>query len=72
MGQYIDQPLLLQIAARVKSLREARGYSQEQVYFDTGIHVGRIETARLNVTVSTLGALCRYFEIDIVTFFKMD
>ena len=72
MAQLTDKKLLMQIALRLKALREARSLTQEQVYFDTGIHVGRIETARLNLSVSTLAALCDYFNIDLPTFFTFD
>ena len=41
----------------VKELRTEEDLSQEDVYNDTNIHIGRIETAKTNVTVSTLSAL---------------
>jgi transcriptional regulator with XRE-family HTH domain len=72
MAHLTDPSLLRQIATRLKAVREARGLTQEQVFVDTTIHVGRIETARINVTVSTVAALCTYFEIDLPTFFAFD
>ena len=57
------------IAGRLKELRIAKGVSQETVYEDTGIHIGKIETARYNITVSTLSRLCNYYGITLKEFF---
>ncbi|MCD8034479.1 MAG: helix-turn-helix transcriptional regulator [Alistipes sp.] len=64
-----DTMLLEAIASRLKALRVAKGVSQETVYEDTGIHIGKIETARYNVTVSTLSKLCNYYGITLKEFF---
>nr|WP_239403258.1 MULTISPECIES: helix-turn-helix transcriptional regulator [unclassified Alistipes] len=37
---------------------------------DTQIHVARIETAKVNISVSTLDAICRYFGISMEEFFR--
>ena len=44
--------LLEAIAGRLKELRAKKGVSQEIVYEDTGVHIGKIETARYNITLS--------------------
>lgn len=64
-----DTTLLEAIAGRLKELRIAKGVSQETVYEDTGIHIGKIETARYNITVSTLSRLCNYYGITLKEFF---
>ena len=69
MGQIKDEILLKKIALRLKSLREERGISQEQLYNETDIHIARIETARVNISVSTLSKLCGYFKISLAEFF---
>jgi transcriptional regulator with XRE-family HTH domain len=69
VSQINNKKLVEQIARKIKSLREECGLSQEVVYHDTGIHIGRIETGRSNVTVSTLDAICTYFDTDLATFF---
>ena len=61
--------LLEAIAGRLKELRVAKGVSQETVYEDTDIHIGKIETARYNITVSTLSKLCNYYGITLKEFF---
>ena len=70
MGQLRDIKLLQKIALVIKELRDAKNLTQEQVYNDTNIHVGRIETAKGNLSVSTLAALCKYFKIRMSEFHK--
>lgn len=70
MKQVRNQELLLKIALRIKQLRELKGISQEIMYMDTQIHVARIETAKVNISVSTLDAICRYFGITLSEFFQ--
>lgn len=64
-----DTMLLEAIAGRLKELRAEKGVSQETVYENTGIHIGKIETARYNITVSTLSKLCNYYGITLKEFF---
>ncbi|WP_200868403.1 helix-turn-helix domain-containing protein [Cellulophaga lytica] len=51
-------------------MRERKALTQEDVYNDTGIHISRIETARVNITVSTLSSLCDYYQMKLSDFFK--
>lgn len=69
MRQIRNTKLLKKIAIVLKQLREEHGLSQEEVYNDTNIHVGRIETANANPTVSTVSALCDYFKISLSEFY---
>ncbi len=64
-----DTNLLDAIACRLKVLRAVKEVSQETVYEDTGIHIGKIETAKYNITVSTLSRLCNYYGISLKEFF---
>ena len=64
-----DITLLKAIAGRLRELRAEKGVSQETVYEDTGIHIGKIETEKYNITVSTLARLCRYYGIALGAFF---
>ena len=70
MPQIRDKKLLQKIALVVKELRNKAELSQEDVYNDTNIHIGRIETAKANLTVSSLSAICKYFEIPLSEFHK--
>ncbi len=70
MGQLRNIKLLKNIAVVLKQLRDDTGLTQDEVYDDTKIHVGRIETAKANLTVSTLAALCKYYKISLYEFYK--
>ncbi|MEP1035514.1 helix-turn-helix transcriptional regulator [Ekhidna sp.] len=69
MVQVRDKELISKIAQRLKALREEKGLTQEQLYNDLEIHVGRIESMKVNPTVSTINSLCKYFEISLAEFF---
>ena len=71
MEQLRDTKLLQKISLVLKQLRDEKGVTQEDVYNDINIHVGRIETARANLSVSTLSALCKYFKIKVSDFHKL-
>ncbi len=68
--QIKNTALLKRISRRIKALRERQGVTQEDFYNDTNIHLARIETAKGNITVSTLDAICKYFKISITEFFE--
>ena len=68
--QWRNDVLIEEIARRLKDLRFGRGLSQETVYFNTGIHIGKIETEKYNITVSTLSKLCDSYQITLEEFFK--
>jgi transcriptional regulator with XRE-family HTH domain len=70
MAQVRNKELLWKIAERIRGLREERGLSQEKVYNETDVHIARIETAKVNISVSTLSKLCEYFGVSLTEFFK--
>ena len=71
--QYQDEELLDALILTIKELRKFRGITLETFYFDTGIHIARIEQGKTNITISTLSKICNYFEISLVDFFaKVD
>ena len=69
MAEIRDDKLLLSIALVLKELREDMGVTQKDVYLETNIHIGRIETCKSNVSVSTLAVLLKYFRIKMSAFF---
>ncbi|MBO9573196.1 MAG: helix-turn-helix transcriptional regulator [Chitinophagaceae bacterium] len=69
MTQLRDDKILHQIALVLKDLRDEWELSQEEVYNDTNIHIGRIESGHTNPTISTLSYLADYFEIKLSDFF---
>ncbi len=58
------------IAQKIKRLREDNNVTLEIFYFDTGIHIARIEQGKTNITVSTLHRICEYFNFSLEEFFK--
>lgn len=68
--QIRNTELLWKIALKLKRLRESKGVSQRDVLAETDIHIARIETAKVNVSVSTLDQLCLYFGISLAEFFS--
>jgi len=70
MSNVRDEILLQKIAWRVKKIRTEKFVTQEVFYHDTNIHIARIETGKLNVSVCTLSKVCDYFDMNLVEFFK--
>ena len=70
MKQIRNDKLLKLIALRIKELRSGKDISQEDFYLDTNIHIARIETAKINLSISTLNAICEYFDISLKDFFN--
>ncbi|MEX0315893.1 MAG: helix-turn-helix domain-containing protein [Allomuricauda sp.] len=60
---------LLKLARRVAQLRDLKGVSQQNAFNDTGIHFGRIEQGKRDISYFTLMKLCQYFEISLRDFF---
>ena len=58
------------MAILLKELRAKKNLTQQEVNGDTGIHLGRLETGKFNFSVSTLDAICRYYEISPTEFYR--
>ncbi|WP_295915437.1 helix-turn-helix transcriptional regulator [uncultured Alistipes sp.] len=63
-----------QVVGRLKEYRQARNLTQETVSDHTRLNIGRIETGRHDISLSTLAILCDYYNVpprelfqDIVT-----
>lgn len=70
MSQRKNKILLERIATVIKALRAEKGVSQQDVFNDINIHIGRIETMQGNLSVSTLFDLCNYFNISMSDFHR--
>lgn len=55
---------------RLKSIRRAQGLTQESVRFDTDLNIGRIESGRHSISLTTLADLCDYYHISLEDFFR--
>lgn len=69
--QYVDKELLNDLIIVFKTLREQQNVTLETFYFDTGIHLARIEQGKTNITISTLSQICQYFNISLKDFFTL-
>lgn len=70
MGQIKNDVLLEKIIAKIRRIRIEQGITHEKFYMDTNIHIGRIESEKQNITISTLDAICQYLGITLQEFFK--
>jgi transcriptional regulator with XRE-family HTH domain len=70
MKSHNKEQLLLKLASRVKELRLEKNLTQEDAYNDTGIHFGRIERGKRDVSFSSLKNICDYFKISLEEFFS--
>lgn len=70
MAQYHDRELMSEVIQRIKNLRQVNGITQEDFFNDTGIHLARIESGKSNITISTLGKICKYFSVELRDFFE--
>lgn len=69
-----DQKGIDAFAKRFKEVRKEAGYTQTQLAFESGIslsQIARIETGRINPTVSTVFAVARAMEISPEEFFRI-
>ncbi len=64
---------LLRLGARLRELRDERGWTLEQTAERAGLHpvsLSRVETGSVNVTVATLVAVTRALGVEIVALFE--
>ena len=66
-AQLKDQALLRSTEDGLKVLRRQRNLTQEDFYNDTGIHISRVETGRVNITLSTLKTILDYYQVPLWT-----
>lgn len=64
-----NEPVVRSVIARLRELRYERGLSQKEVFIDTDINIGRIESGRGNISISTLADLCAYYGVPLREFF---
>lgn len=55
----------------IKEIRKEKNITLEVFYFDTGIHLARIEQGKQNITVATLLKICDYFGMKLSNFFLL-
>lgn len=70
MTKQRDAEYLAAVGRRLRKLREERGLSREKVLFRKNVYLYAIESGRLNITVSTLAAICEEYGITLHEFYK--
>lgn len=68
-----EQKFLQELGLRLRSFREAKGWSQEELALNSGLHrtyVGDVERGERNIAVLNLSKLATALEIPIATLFE--
>ena len=60
-----NEILVKQVVDRLKTVRRERGLTQENVRFDTDLNIGRIESGRHSISLTTLADLCDYYNVPL-------
>ena len=71
----LDQPLINAFGKRIRTLRTARGLSQEQLAELTGFHrtyIGMIERGERNLSLSNIGVFAKVFEMSVSELMNFD
>lgn len=55
----------------IKKIRKEKNITLEVFFFDTGIHLARIEQGKQNITINTLFKICNYFDLKLSDFFLL-
>jgi predicted transcriptional regulator len=63
-----DKEILLNLAFRIKELRNEKGLTQDEVYNATGVHIARVEQGKRDVSYTTLRKLSAYFQVSLAVF----
>lgn len=67
-----NEILVKQVVDRLKTVRRERGLTQENVRFDTDLNIGRIESGRHSISLTTLADLCDYYNVPLEDFLQED
>lgn len=70
-----DQKGIEAFAEQMKKIRLKEGYTQNQFAFESGLslsQIARIETARINPTLSTVFTLARTLNIPLTVLFDFE
>ncbi len=70
-----DQKGIEAFAEQLKKIRLNEGYTQSQLAFESGLslsQIARIETARINPTLSTVFALARTLNVPLTDLFDFE
>jgi transcriptional regulator with XRE-family HTH domain len=69
----VNKNLLHEFGARIRSLRTARGLSQEQMAELTGFHrtyIGMVERGERNISLANIGVFADRFDMSVSELFN--
>ena len=66
----LDRGFLKQVALNLKAIRNQQNMRQVDVLNQTNIHIGRIESGRANVKLSTLKTLAEFYGVPMQRLFE--
>lgn len=72
---YMDKQFIKKVGSRIKTLRQERGLSQEELACDANVSrstIGMIETAQNDITLSKLNKIAKALEVETYQFLKFD
>lgn len=73
--QIFDSEGLEVLAIQLKKIRMSKNYTQRQLAFESGLslsQIARIETSRINPTISTIFTIARTLEIPLSELFNFE
>ena len=73
--QIFDEEGLKAFAQRLKEVRKIKNISQEELAYKSGItlsQIARIETAKINPTLSTIFKIARTLEVKLSELFQFE
>ena len=70
MPKQLNNESLNRVIVELIKIRKAQRLKQKDMYFDTGIHIVRIEAGNFDITLSTLKKITNYYSTDLTTLFK--
>ncbi|MEZ4936522.1 MAG: helix-turn-helix transcriptional regulator [Crocinitomicaceae bacterium] len=65
-----DAEIKKKFGKRVKALRLEKGHTQLSAFHETGIHFGRIEQGKRDVSITTIYKIAEYFNIPVSDLLK--
>lgn len=69
----INKNVKTKLGKNIKNLRHKRGISQEELSLTLGLdnsYVGKVENAKLNITVDKLILIADYFNVNVKNLFE--
>lgn len=62
-----------QFGKNLKKFRLQKGLSQEELSLDLdldGSYIGKVENAKLNITIDKIISIANYLEVDVIELFR--